>query len=170
MFQKVDGVFAILTSRDIPGKNSFVRGDFLLLFEDEELLASSKIQFYNQPVAIVVAKSQALADQAVFLVNVNYKNISKKPLIFTIEDAIKAPKSENRLVSYPGIIPLSRGANVKKIILGKFISPRQYHFMMELHTTVTKLVDDGLEIYSSAQYIDITQAAIAQLLNIPESS
>lgn len=170
MFQKVDGVFAILTSRDIPGKNSFIRGDFQLFVEDEELLASTKIHYYNQPVAIVVATSQALADQAVYLVKVNYKNVSKKRSIFTIEDAIKAPKSENRLVSYPGITPMSRGANVRKIIQGTFISPRQYHFMMELHTSVTKLVDNGLEVYCSAQFIDITQAAIAQLLNIPESS
>ncbi|XP_049878492.1 uncharacterized protein LOC126375553 [Pectinophora gossypiella] len=39
-----------------------------------------------------------------------------------------------------------------------------------LHTTVTRPVDQGYEVYSAAQYMDITQAAIAQILNIQESS
>ncbi|KAF9421455.1 hypothetical protein HW555_002670 [Spodoptera exigua] len=166
---KEDGVLAVLTSADIPGVNTILRGDFLLMFENEELLASTKVKFYNQPVAIVVATSQELADKMAHLVKVNYKNVPKKPLIFTIEDAIHAPKEENRLIPYPGIVPTDRGANVRKIIKGKFISPMQYHHMMELHTTITKPVDEGYDVISSAQYLDITQAAIAKLLNIPES-
>lgn len=162
-------MFAVLTSADIPGVNSIVRGDFLFMFENEELLVSQRVHYYNQPVAIVVAKTQDLADRMTYLVKVNYRNISKDPVVFTIEDAIKAPKRENRLVSYPGITPKDRGANIKKVIKGKFISPPQYHFTMELHTSVTQPVDDGLEVYSSAQYMDITQAAIAQLLKMHES-
>ncbi|XP_075975629.1 xanthine dehydrogenase-like [Anticarsia gemmatalis] len=166
---KVKGVIAVLTSADIPGVNSVVRRDFLLMMENEEFLASDKVIFFNQPVAIVVADTQVLADKMAKLVKVKYKNIPKKPIIFTIEDAIKAPKEENRLVSYPGIVPMERGANVRRIIKGTFISPRQYHHMMELHTTVTKPVDEGLEVASSTQFIDITQASIAQLLKMTES-
>ncbi|KAJ8736260.1 hypothetical protein PYW08_006916 [Mythimna loreyi] len=166
---KVDGVLAVLTSKDIPGVNSNVRADFLLFFENEELLASNKILYYNQPVAVVVAVTQVLADKMACLVKVNYKNISKKPIVFTIEDAIHAPKEENRLIPYPGIVPLDRGANIRKVVKGTFIGPRQYHNMMELHTTITKPVDEGLEVISSAQFMDLTQAAIAQLLKMPES-
>ncbi|XP_022822065.1 indole-3-acetaldehyde oxidase-like [Spodoptera litura] len=166
---KVDGVLAVLTSVDIPGVNSILRGDFLLMFENEELLVSTKVNFYNQPVAIVVATSQELADKMAQVVKVNYRNVPKRPLIFTIEDAIHAPKEENRLIPYPGIVPTDRGANVRKIIKGTFISPLQYHHMMELHTTVTIPVDNGYDVISSAQYLDITQAAIAKLLKIPES-
>ncbi|KAJ8735652.1 hypothetical protein PYW07_007272 [Mythimna separata] len=166
---KVDGVLAVLTSKDIPGVNSIVRADFMLFFENEELLASNKILYYNQPVAIVVAVTQVLADKMACLVKVNYKNVSKKPIVFTIEDAIHAPKEENRLFAYPGIVPTDRGANIKKVIKGTFISPRQYHNMMELHTTITKPVDEGLEVISSTQFMDLTQAAIAQLLKMPES-
>ena len=154
---------------DIPGVNSIVRADFMLMFENEELLASNKIIYYNQPVAIVVAVTQVLADKMACLVKVNYKNVSKKPIVFTIEDALHAPKEENRVFTYPGIVPTDRGANTRKVIKGTFISPRQYHHMMELHTTVTKPVDEGLEVISSTQYMDVTQAAIAQLLKIPES-
>lgn len=147
-----------------------VRPDYRLMFEHEELLASDKVVFYNQPVAIVVAKTQVLADQTSYLVKVNYKSVSKKPIVFTIEEAIKAPKEDNRLVPYPGIVPTDRGGNIQKIIKGKFESPRQYHFTMELHTTVTKPVDDLLEVYSSTQWLDMAQAAIAQLLGIKEHS
>ncbi|KAJ8735651.1 hypothetical protein PYW07_007271 [Mythimna separata] len=166
---KVNGVLAVLTSKDIPGVNSIVRADFLLMYENEELLASSKILYYNQPVAIVVAVTQVLADKMAHLVKVNYKNVSKN-IVFTIDEAIHAPKEENRLFSYPGIVPTDRGTNIEKVIKGTFISPRQYHNTMELHTTITKPVDEGLEVITSTQFIDVTQAAIAQLLKMPESS
>ncbi|KAI8438679.1 hypothetical protein MSG28_011097 [Choristoneura fumiferana] len=166
---KIDGVIAVYTSKDIPGVNSIVRGDFQLLFENEEVLASEKIFYYNQPVAIVVAESQVLADKVSYLVKVKYKNLPKKPVIFTIQDAIEAPPLENRLVPYPGITPTDRGANVQKVIKGKFCSPRQYHNMMELHTSITRPVDNGYEIDTASQWMDITQAAIAQFLKIPEN-
>lgn len=137
--------------------------------EKEEFLASDKVRFYNQPVAIVVAKTQAIANRAANFVKVKYKDISKRPLVLTIEDAIKAPMEENRLVTYPGITPTQRGANVNKVIKGQFVSPLVYHFMTELHTTVVKPVDDGLEVYTSTQHLDHTQASIAQVLKISNS-
>ncbi|XP_063543961.1 xanthine dehydrogenase-like [Cydia strobilella] len=166
---KIEGVIAVYTSKDIPGVNSIVRGDFQLLFENEELFADDKIYYYNQPVGLVVAETQVIADKAACLVTMKYKNISKKPIIFTIQDAIDAPPLENRLITYEGITPSDRGVNVQRIIKGSFYSPRQYHHMMELHATLTSPVDNGYEIDCSTQWMDITQAAIAQLLNIPNS-
>lgn len=159
----------MLTSADVPGVNSVIRPDFLLSIENEELFASDKVIYYNQPVALVVAVNQKLADKMTLLVKVNYKNAPMKPIVFTIEEAIQAPKHENRLVSYPGLEPTDRGTNTKHIVKGTFISPRQYHHMMELHTTVTKPVDEGFEVISSTQFMDHVQASIAQVLKIPES-
>ncbi|XP_063826491.1 xanthine dehydrogenase-like [Ostrinia nubilalis] len=169
MAMKIDGVIAVLTSRDIPGINSFIKIGFYNMTENEELLANNQVRYYNQPVAIVVAKTQAIADRASNFVKVNYKNISKRPLVLTIEDAIKAPKDERRLVTYTGITPTERGANVRKVIKGRFVSPISYHFMTELHTTVVKPVDEGLEVHCSTQWQDHIQASIAQVLNMPES-
>lgn len=140
------------------------------MVENEELLASQKVVYYNQPTAIVVAKTQALADQMTYLVKVKYKNISKTPIIITIEDAIRAPKEENRLIPYAGLTPSDRGVNVQRIIKGQFKSPRQYHCMMELHTSLAVPVDDALEIHSSTQWLDLVQAAVAMLLKMPEHS
>lgn len=149
--------------------NSIVRGDFQLLYENEEVLASHKIFYFNQPIAIVVAETQVLADKVSNLVKVKYKKLPNKPVIFTIQDAIQAPPLENRLVLYPGITPTDRGVNVQKVIKGKFYSPRQYHNMMELHTSITRPVDNGFEIDSASQWMDIAQAAIARFLKIPEN-
>ncbi|CAH0592539.1 unnamed protein product [Chrysodeixis includens] len=167
---KHEGVLAVLTSADIPGVNSVIRPDFLLSIENEELLVSDRVLFYNQPVAIVVAVNQDLAEKMTSLVKINYKNIPNRPIVFTIDDAIHAPKHENRLVPYPGLEPTDRGANTKHVVKGTFTSPRQYHHMMELHTTVTKPVDEGFEVISSTQFMDHVQASIAQVLKIPESS
>ncbi|CAG9796495.1 unnamed protein product [Diatraea saccharalis] len=167
---KIDGVLDVFTSEDIPGINNIVRIGFIGLVEKEEILANNKIVYYNQPVAIVVAKTQAIADRASNFVKVNYKRVSKLPPILTIEDAIKAPKQENRVTAYEGITPTDRGINVKKVIKGNFYSPLIYHFTMELHTAVTLPVDEGLEVHTSTQYVDLVQAVIADMLNVPEST
>ncbi|XP_072940941.1 xanthine dehydrogenase-like [Epargyreus clarus] len=166
---KVKGVITVLTAADIPGMNSFVFPNDALLPEFEVLLASKKVQYYNQPVALVVANTMALADQVKSLIKINYSNIWDKPIVFTIEQALEAPKEENRVKPRQSISPTSRGTNVQKIVKGTFISPRQYHFMMELHTTVTIPVDNGFEIQSATQYTTQLQSAVARVLNVPES-
>lgn len=140
------------------------------MYENEELLASHKVVYFNQPVAIVVATTQTLADQMTYLVKVKYKNVPKNVAVVTIEDAILAPKEENRLVSYPGLLPTDRGVNVQRVIKGQFISPIQYHCMMELHTNLAVPVDESLEIYSSTQWLDFAQAVVSLMLKIPEHS
>ncbi|RVE48162.1 hypothetical protein evm_007222 [Chilo suppressalis] len=167
---KLDGVVAVLTSKDIPGLNHVMRIGFIGATEQEEILASNKVRFYNQPVALVVAITQAIADRASNFVKVNYKHVSKEPPVLTIEDAIKSPKLENRLLPSTGINPTDRGANIQKVIKGNFYSPLQYHFMMELHTAVTVPVDEGLEVYNSTQHVDVAQAVIADMLDVPEST
>lgn len=59
----------------------------------EELFCSGVVQYYSQPVGIIVADSQELAERGSELVEIKYKYAEEKPLL-TIRDVLKAQKYE----------------------------------------------------------------------------
>ncbi|XP_045536781.1 indole-3-acetaldehyde oxidase [Papilio machaon] len=164
---KIEGVLAVYTASDIPGKNSFGFPGIQLQYEDEEILASRHIKFFGQPVAILVANSEALAVRAARKVKVTYKNVPKTHPVLTIDAAKSDPKRYRAGDS--GMTPKSRGANVKEVVKGVYEIGAQYHYYIEPITCVVNPVDKGLEVYDSTQWMDLSQIAIAQCLGINES-
>ncbi|KAJ8719484.1 hypothetical protein PYW08_011659 [Mythimna loreyi] len=63
----IKGVVALYTVKDIPGVNSFIFPGLPTETEDEEILAE-KVKFYGQPVAIVVAVTEKLAERVAKMV------------------------------------------------------------------------------------------------------
>ncbi|KAL0828958.1 hypothetical protein ABMA28_003849 [Loxostege sticticalis] len=163
---KTEGVLAVYTADDIPGKNSFTRPGFQLETEDEEILATD-IKYYGQPIAVVVATSEELAAYAARKVEVKYKNVSSEAPVLTID---QAKKDSKRYKKFPERIkPKGRGDNVDKVIKGVYEIHGQYPYYIEPITCVVVPVDRGLEVYDSTQWMDLTQVAIAQSLDINES-
>ncbi|KAL0878640.1 hypothetical protein ABMA27_003714 [Loxostege sticticalis] len=163
---ETEGVLAVYTADDIPGKNSFTRPGFQLQTDDEEILATD-IKYYGQPIAIVVATSEELAARVAKKVEVTYKNVSSEAPVLTID---QAKKDSKRYKTYPDEIkPKGRGNNVEKVIKGVYEVEAQYHYYIEPISCVVVPVDKGLEVYDSSQWMDLTQAAIAQCLNMKES-
>lgn len=54
-------------------------------------------------------------------------------------------------------------------IKGMFDFRSQYHFHMETQTCICRPAEDGIDVFSATQFMDYTQAAIADCLNIPEN-
>jgi CO/xanthine dehydrogenase Mo-binding subunit len=84
--KKMAGVLAVFTHKDVTGTN--MHG---LIRRDQEVLASKKVRYMGDAVAIVVAKTEGIATEALKKIKVDYKPL---PAVFTIEDALKpdAPK------------------------------------------------------------------------------
>ncbi|CAH1637003.1 unnamed protein product [Spodoptera littoralis] len=163
---KMDGVVAIFSPKDIPGVNSFTVPGLPLQTEDEEILAD-EVKFYGQPIAILVAETEKLADTLAKKVKVTYKNVSSSSPVLTIDDAKK--DSKRYVGGGPSIERVSRGNKTTKIIKGIYNIEAQYPYYIEPITCVVVPVDDKLEVYDSTQWMDLTQNAIARSLGIKES-
>jgi xanthine dehydrogenase/oxidase len=60
-------------------------------------------------------------------------------------------------------------AEVTNVIKGNFDTGAQYHFTMETQTCMCVPVEDGMDVYPSTQAMNLTNIAIAKVLNIPEN-
>ncbi|XP_012545633.1 LOW QUALITY PROTEIN: uncharacterized protein LOC101738607 [Bombyx mori] len=157
----VPGVIAFYSAKDIPGENSFTPAQTLFYIANEEVFCSSKVEYFNQPIGMIVAETQQIADRAAKLVKAKYANI-KKPVI-DIKEAKKDPKRNTLFTSMEAT---DRGTDVVKLIKGSNTIYGQYHFMMENLSCVTKPTEEGLEVHSATQWMDGTQVMISKALNI----
>lgn len=134
-----------------------------------EILCDGEIKYNGQPVAIVIAETEDLAYKAVKMIDVEYSSDTvNKNLCYTVRDALKV-KDNERIKLELESKPKSKGSDIKKVIKGNFDIGSQYHYTMETQTCVTIPVEDGIDVYPSAQWMDLCHQAISKACNIPES-
>ncbi|XP_041981355.1 indole-3-acetaldehyde oxidase-like isoform X2 [Aricia agestis] len=162
---QIPGVIAVYSAKDIPGKNSFAMPGYQLETEDEQILAET-VQYYGQPVAIVVADNEILAVNCVKKVKVTYTNVRKGQPVLQIT---QATKDANRYLAGDSIVATKKGDNITKIVKGTFATGAQYHYYMEPLSCVVIPVDQGLQVYDTTQWMDLTQTVVANCLKMKES-
>lgn len=64
-------------------------------------------------------------------------------------------------------IPCYSGTDIKHVVTGTFDIGAQYHFTMETQSCICIPIEDGMDVYSSTQWMDYVQIAIAKACNIP---
>ncbi|CAH0550925.1 unnamed protein product [Brassicogethes aeneus] len=165
----IPNVVAFYGKQDIPGENNFTPSMAWNLFAfKEEVFCSGTVQYYDQPVGIIVAKSQEVADKAAEIVKVNCTPPISEPLL-VIKDVLKAPADvqKKKIKHLTDLVAKRKGNSIKKVIKGEFYVGPQYHFHMEVQCCAVIPVEDGLDVHSSTQWIDGTQLGVANVLNIP---
>ncbi|XP_050344198.1 uncharacterized protein LOC126769439 [Nymphalis io] len=158
------GVIAFYSASDIPGVNSFTPPVNLFNLSNEELLCNGEVKFYNQPLGIIVAKSQKNANKAATLVDVIYSNV-RKP-VYDIKFAKNDPSKVTLLESRDAT---TRGNDISKIIKGDNTVYGQYHFALETLVCLTSPSEEGLQLHSTTQWIDTLQQALSRMLKIGHS-
>lgn len=78
--EALEGVVCVLTGKDVPGTN--MHG---LIRRDQEVLATRKVRYLGDAVAVVVAKDRRTAEAARDLVKVDYRVL---PGVFSIDEAL----------------------------------------------------------------------------------
>lgn len=160
--QKIPGVLAFFSAKDIPGRNSFLSPKVLLQLP-EEVFVENTVKFYDQAIGIIVAETEKIANRAALLVKINYKVSEIKPIL-TINDA--RTRDPSRISLYTVFPAKDRGLNVQRVIKGCDNIFWQYHFTMETLSVVTRLSELGIDVWASSQYSDSIQVGISEALNI----
>lgn len=86
--QAKDGVEKFFTKDDIPGDNNFVPPGFGAGI-NEKIFADGVVEYYHQPIGILVGSDKNILDEAAELVEISYV-APKNPPLLHIRDILKA--------------------------------------------------------------------------------
>lgn len=154
------GVVGWVSAGDVPGSNS--NGSL-------PLFATTRSEYAGQPVGIIVAQSQDIADRAAKLVTVTCAN-QATPII-TIADAITANSFYSTNVQPVSVGDVTKGLSESDVVLqGSVRNGWQFHFHLETHTAIVFPNEDGEFVVNSAtQQASAIVSSIATVLNIQRS-
>ena len=136
------------------------------IFRDQPILASDKVQYAGEPIALIVATSVEEAQYAKQRVIIEYQDL---PAILSIDEA-KKNKSfviDARKIERGNIEEAFKKAPHK--LSGKIIIQGHDHFYLESQVSIAYPLEDGqIEVHSSAQHPTETQHVVAHALGIAD--
>ncbi|KAJ2898498.1 hypothetical protein IWW38_001376, partial [Coemansia aciculifera] len=154
------GVVHVLTAKDVPGENHWN------IFKDEEILPSDTVHYYGQPVALVIAASLKLAQDAARLVKVQYEQL---PAILSVRDAVAQQSffAETRQLVNGDVDAALQAADL--VLEGSSFCGAQEHFYLETMgaVAVPKGEDGEIELFASTQNPTEAQMVVAEVLGVP---
>jgi 4-hydroxybenzoyl-CoA reductase subunit alpha len=175
--ERLDGVVAVVVGKDAPNPYGI-----LPVGHDEHALALDKVRYVGDNVACVVAVSEAIAEKAMELVDVEYEVL---PAYFDPEESMKAGtdlihdnKPHNLEKDYHHSFgdPDQGFAEADQALEARFIANEVTHAAMEPHSTLASFEIDPhtgnpgrLTVWSSTQVPYYLQHKLALVLEMPMS-
>ncbi len=159
--RKSAGVIAVLLDQDVPGKHLFGT-----IVQDEPVLAHDTVEYYGEPMALVVAESRHCAIQAVQKIKVGMEPL---PAIFDPRQAFQAGKifGSPRMLSLGDIDAAWSQCDV--IVQGQCETGGQEHVYLETQRCRAVPLEGGrVRLYSSTQAPSVVQRAVASVLGLQQ--
>jgi 4-hydroxybenzoyl-CoA reductase subunit alpha len=173
--EKLEGVMAVVIGEDAPNPYGI-----LPVGHDEHALALDKVRYVGDNVACVVAVSEAVAEKALELIDVDYEVL---PAYFDPEEAMKATtdlihdnKPGNIEKDYHHVFgdPDRGFADTDHVAEARFIANEVTHAAMEPHSTLASFEIDPhtgkpgrLTVWSSTQVPYYLQHKLSLVLEMP---
>lgn len=164
---RVEGVRAIITASDIPGKNRIG----MTGAKDQRVLAEDRVRFYGEAVAIVAAVSPEIADAACRRVLVAYEPL---PVIEDPESALAAGApvigEKGNLCVYRKV---AKGDCERALVKADVVVEGTYrvapveHAYIEPEAVLVEPTDGGIFVWSSTKSVHLDRAEIARVLGWP---
>jgi xanthine dehydrogenase YagR molybdenum-binding subunit len=169
--ERAPGVLSVIThlnspkiagyqvSKD-PGKSEPEKGPINVFYD-------SKIIYYGQPVALIIADSFERALHAASLVKAQYTAEKQATSLKDNIDRAFAPNGEEAYKR--GVPDAWRSAPVK--VEAKYTLPNEVHNPMELHAIIARWdAPDKLTVWTKTQGVKDTQSNLAKIFKLPETS
>jgi 4-hydroxybenzoyl-CoA reductase subunit alpha len=173
--EKIEGVVAVVVGKDAPNPYGI-----LPVGHDEYALALDKVRYVGDNIACVVATSEAIAEKALELIDVEYELL---PAYFDPEESMKAQthlihdnKPNNLEKDYHHVFgdPDKGFAEADEIAEARFIANEVTHAAMEPHSTLASFEVDPhtgqpgrLTVWSSTQVPYYLQHKLSLVLEMP---
>ena len=163
------GVVAVLTHADIPGKNVIGRDR-----PDQTALCVDKVRYVGDAVALVVAETEAAAEAALALIEVDYEDL---PGVFSSEEALRpdAPKvhEAGNLLMERTLLKGDPGramAEADVVIRNTYRTPMVEHAYMEPEAGVAIFEGGRATVWMPSKYAHFDQRELSVVLGIaPEN-
>jgi CO/xanthine dehydrogenase Mo-binding subunit len=165
--EKLPGVEAVLTAKDIPGSKVFG-----IVIKNQQILAEDRVRYLGDGIALVAAKSKEIAEEAVSLIVVEWEPL---PVVTDPEEALRpgAPVlhgETNEFVHHK----VRKGDIQKGFAEADFILERRFrtqfveHASIEPEAVLAELDEQGgVKITGSVQNLFSTRRSVAEALNLP---
>lgn len=174
--EQVEGVAAVITAKDLPGRNGYG-----ILVPDKPVIAEKKTRYEGDPVALVAAVNEKAANEALKLIEVDYKVLPAydDPREAMKEDAI--PIHESHPVADRGniltVVPLDRGdvdrafAEADIVLENYFETPMVEHCYLEcdICIAIPDPMTGGLTLISPQQAVYATKRCLAPVFGLPHN-
>jgi CO/xanthine dehydrogenase Mo-binding subunit len=185
--EKLPGVVAILTRADVEDIDPFY-GNCL---RDRPLVALDKVRFVGEPVAVAAAESALVAEEALSMIEVRYREL---PCVATIDDALAghAPLVHEGIAgagefhevaglgtdARPNVCHHERYeqgevelgfAAADNIIEETFEFPMVYQYAMEPHTCIAQVTPAGITLWTSSAHPFLVRSELAHMFGFPHS-
>lgn len=157
----IPGVYAVMTAKDVPGKN-----DVAPVFDGDPVFAAERVEYAGQSVLAVAAESIDTARKAARLARVEYEEL---PAILSVQDAIAAEKFVGKTYVMQSGDSKSALAKAKNRISAALNIGGQDHFYLEGQIALATPHENGeMHCWSSTQHPSEVQHLIARVLDIPD--
>lgn len=158
--EQSEGVVHIFTAKDIPGRNQ-IGG----IIPDEPLFADHETDFCGMPIAMVVAKTDAQAREAIKKIKAEFEPL---PVVTCPREA----QAKGHLIIPPRTFVLGSVADTwpqcAYIFEGRADSNGQEHLYIETQGAYGLPTENGsIRLYSSTQGPTAVQRTVAKVLGIP---
>jgi CO/xanthine dehydrogenase Mo-binding subunit len=172
--RELPGVAAVLTAEDVPSNELIERasGGLGELLISMPILAQDRVRYIGEPVAVIAAETQQIADEAADLVEVEYEDM---PGVFDVGAALNpdAPlvhDEGNVLVEWKIIRGDAEAAlgGADVVIEGEYQSQHVEHAYLEPEAGVGWIENDVVTLRASTQVIEHA-TEIAEILRLPEN-
>ncbi len=165
--EKTNGILAVLTAKDIPGRNIYGT-----VQPDQPVFCDQKVRYIGDVIALIIAETEIQAAEAATHVRVEYREL---PGVFLTETALAdgAPKVHQQ-GNLHARLNVSKGdtaagfSQADVIVEDTFTTPSVEHAFLEPESGLASMDDSGvITIKMASQFVTAHRGIVAESLGLP---